>query len=139
VDLIYYADTLYKPSLSKNPRESDLFVSAESQVTFKTELLLPSGVDRSVTYLKVFISTQYVDLSHLEMTSPFTRESLVSHMFEHGQHSSSVNVRGSADAEHTGALRLRGGALVVRKRPEIWSCLSIPILQRVSEDSNVAE
>jgi hypothetical protein len=139
VDLRHNTGTLYKPSLSKNPLESDLFVSAESQVTFKTELLLPSGVDRSVTYLKVFISTQYVDLSYLEMTSPFTWESLVSHTFELGQHSSSVNVRDFAHAEHTGALRLRGGKLTIHRRPEFWSCLSIPILQRVSEDNNVAE
>ncbi|KAK7460550.1 hypothetical protein VKT23_009270 [Stygiomarasmius scandens] len=70
-------DIVYKPNLSKSPDSCLGALNGELEIGYGAggsqpqSFYLPSGMDADVTYLKLFLTTEHVDLSRLERPSPF--------------------------------------------------------------------
>ena len=127
-------DIVYKPCFSGNQHGGDPCLPKESQLQVSytlNEHNLPDEVEVGITYLKAFISSEYVDLSHLEKSSPFNRSSrVVTSAAAILDSNASLQAGTNPEVEMSKPLRLRGGG--VRKggleRIPIWDTLLVPII-----------
>jgi hypothetical protein len=73
--LIFSPDTIYKPAFYKTGRSTHPCLLPESQLEVgytPNERNLPDGAQVGVTYLKAFMSSEYVDLSYISRKIIFT-------------------------------------------------------------------
>ena len=126
-------DIVYKPSFSGNQRRGVSGLRKKGQLEADYDLNeynLPDGVEVGVTYLKAFISSEYVDLSHLEKSSPFDRSSAVVTSAATIVDSSALPQASTSPEVDT--LRLRGGKMGgIERSPsmnQIWDTLLVPII-----------
>ena len=130
--LIFSPDTIYKPAFYKTGHSTDPCLLPESQLevayTPNERNLAVDEVQVGVTYLKAFMSNEYVDLSYLEKpSSPFDKGSgekvgeklLTSH---------------TSHSDEPKPLRFHGGsARPFGTSASLWGTLLVPIvIERMS-------
>jgi len=124
-------DIVYKPCFSGNQHGGDPCLPKKSQFQVGytlNEHNLPDGVEVGITYLKAFISTEYVDLSHLEKSSPFDRSSRVVSAAANLHSKTSFQASTRPGVEMSKPLRLRGGGMKEPLKIETWDTLLVPII-----------
>ncbi|PPQ84962.1 hypothetical protein CVT25_004475 [Psilocybe cyanescens] len=129
-------DTVYKPAFVNSIYGSgDACLPAGGHLKFSNvsngELLtvLPSGIKTSVSYLKIFISNFFVDLSFIEQASPLHVDGLQHDYLKFPSDSSDLH---DAFTNTSGTLLLRGGG-AQQESPSpspIWNTIVVPIVKR---------
>lgn len=146
--LDFAIDIVYKPCFSGNQHGGDPCLSnkkSKLEVGYTlNEHNLPDGVEVGITYLKAFISSEYVDLSHIEKSSPFDRSSkVVTSAAATLDPNPSLQASTRPEVEMSKPLRLRGGGMLKEpKRIPIWDTLLVPIIikrKAPQSVSNVAQ
>jgi len=61
-------NTLYKPNFAKNPNRADPSLPPKGELTIYIEL--PTPIRQSVMYIRIFLTTERVDLSRIECSMP---------------------------------------------------------------------
>jgi hypothetical protein len=77
--LVKFTDEVYKPAIAKRPDNTDPCTPANGELTTgygnggspPQSFRLPSGLDTDVSYLKVFLTSQPIDLSQVAQILPF--------------------------------------------------------------------
>jgi hypothetical protein len=123
--LIFSPDTIYKPAFYKTGGSTDPCLLPESQLEVgytPNECNLPDGVQVGVTYLKAFMSNEYVDLSYLEKSfSPFDKGS--------GEKlGEKLLTSQTSQSDEPKPFRLRGGRSRDVPTPPLWGTLLVPIV-----------
>ena len=105
-----WADNIHKSAFTKHPNKADPCILPGQLLTFTTSLYLPPGHDSDISYLKLFLTTKYVDLSHFEM--PF---------------------QGRAESLSSSGLGMHRAARLLQRLNHYWGTLLIPIVQKRSD------
>ena len=118
--LIFSPDTIYKPAFYKTGRSTDpcLLPGSQLEVGYTPhERNLADGVQIGVTYLKAFMSNEYVDLSYFEKSfSPFDK----------GSGGEKLLTCRTSQSDEPEPLRLCGGPDPgTQLVPQVWTALDL--------------
>ncbi|PPQ90221.1 hypothetical protein CVT25_001664 [Psilocybe cyanescens] len=129
-------DTVYKPAFVNDSRDwGNACLPAGGHLKFSNVssgeqlTVLPAGIETSVSYLKIFISNIFVDLSFIDKVSPLHVDGQL-HDYSTFP-SDSSDLHDAFTTSISGTLRLRGGVSKSwpRFRP-FWDTIVVPIVKR---------
>ncbi|PPQ84948.1 hypothetical protein CVT25_004461 [Psilocybe cyanescens] len=130
-------DTIYKPAFVDVRTQcfGQACLPARGHLKFsnvssgKQLTVLPPGIKKSVSYLKIFISNFFVDLSFIEQASPLHIDGQLHDFFKFPSDSSDLHDAFTNSTSET--LRLRGGARKpMRPMRPFWDIIVVPIVKQ---------
>ena len=71
------SENIYRPNFAKSGADTSLVVNGSLTIGFGASdsppqiFYLPDGLNVDITYLKVFLTSEFVDLSYIAQPSPF--------------------------------------------------------------------